>query len=184
MVWRGREYLQPWGKSLREDLPQLRKRILEYIAEEGAFTRSYVDAWDLVNESTPEIYPGAWVILTHDVTTTSSGEESSKYPYRLLFRQRSFPTTRFPNRRRNTGGAMRIRSCLEKKGAASPAFWPVRKETSYLSARMFPDMFLLEPPLSSIWTPLRARVLLAKTKLFPPRTTPRPLSAMRQPVTA
>jgi len=116
MVWRGREYLQRWGESLREDLPQLRKRILEYIAEEGAFTRSYVDAWDLVNESTPEIYPEARLILTHDITTTSSGEESSKYPYRFLFRQRSFPTTRFPNRRRNMGGAMRIRSCLEEKG--------------------------------------------------------------------
>ncbi len=54
MVWPGWKYLQPWGESLREDLPQLRKRILDHIDEVAAFTRPYVDEWDVVNEPVHE----------------------------------------------------------------------------------------------------------------------------------
>lgn len=50
LVWPGWENLQPWGKSLGEDLPQLRKRILDHIDELAEVTREYVDEWDVVNE--------------------------------------------------------------------------------------------------------------------------------------
>ena len=50
LVWHGWENLQPWGASLGDDLPDLRRRILEHIDELAEFTREYVDEWDVVNE--------------------------------------------------------------------------------------------------------------------------------------
>lgn len=50
LVWHGWENLQPWGASLGDDLPDLRRRILEHIDELAEFTRDYVDEWDVVNE--------------------------------------------------------------------------------------------------------------------------------------
>jgi len=50
LVWHGWENLQPWGASLADDLPDLRRRILEHIDELSKFTRDYVDEWDVVNE--------------------------------------------------------------------------------------------------------------------------------------
>lgn len=50
LVWHGWKYLRPWGESLREDLPGLRRRILNHIDEMAAFTASYTDEWDVVNE--------------------------------------------------------------------------------------------------------------------------------------
>lgn len=50
MVWHGWENLQPQGMSLAEDLPDLRRRILDHIDALAEFTRDYVDEWDVVNE--------------------------------------------------------------------------------------------------------------------------------------
>jgi len=50
LVWHDWEYLRPWGESLRDDLPELRRRILNHIDEMADFTGPYIDEWDVVNE--------------------------------------------------------------------------------------------------------------------------------------
>ncbi len=50
LVWHSWEYLEPWGESLGDNLPQLRQRILDHIDELAEFTCDFVDEWDVVNE--------------------------------------------------------------------------------------------------------------------------------------
>ena len=50
LVWPDWKYLLPWGESLRDDLPELSRRILNHIDEMADFTGPYVDEWDVVNE--------------------------------------------------------------------------------------------------------------------------------------
>jgi len=50
MVHPGWEYFQPQQDAWKNDLPLLRKSILEHIDALAAFTSEYVDEWDVVNE--------------------------------------------------------------------------------------------------------------------------------------